>query len=435
MSELHRVILSLIERVESEPVLEGTRLSEVVTIPSDFSGIDWLEAQPLFPKFYWQSRDSREEVVVLDQLHSFTDPLAAYTILGENQRVWGGKAFDHEQSKTQRQSCYFFLPIIELSRQDEIWTLNVNLSNDPQRILHALYQLKMDYSEIPPLQTQIGTIHYSPQFNEWQHIVNKALTAINHDEFEKVVLARKTRVELPAPIRASHLLKASRAINHNSFHFLLSFSDHHGFTGSTPERLYSRIDDMLETEALAGTVGRSDNPDDDARLSQWLLSDDKNLRENQIVVDDIVQCLAPHTESIDVQTDVQLIRLRKVQHLIRRIHARLKLGIKGIHLLSALQPTAAMAGLPREDAIQFIRMNEPFTRGWYSGSVGYFGHEKAEFCVAIRSALINDNTVKLYAGAGIVTGSEAKYEWQELNRKTATLLSLISEHNDNEEPA
>ncbi|WP_153447397.1 isochorismate synthase [Vibrio algicola] len=435
MSDLHQVILSLIERVENGQAADGNRLSKSVTIPNDFCSIDWLEAQPLFPKFYWQSRDGREEVVALEQLHAFTDPSAAYTILGDNQRVWGGKAFDNEQSKTQRQSCYFFLPIVELIRQDDNWSLNINLSSDVQRTLQVLHHLKTQYSPIPPLQPQVGNIHYSPQFNEWQHIVNKALSAIDNDQFEKVVLARKTNVELPAPIRATHLLKASRAINHNSFHFLLSFSEHHGFMGSTPERLYSRIGESLATEAVAGTIGRSDDAQEDARLSQWLLSDDKNLRENQIVVDDIVQCLAPYTSNIDVQPDAALIQLRKVQHLIRPIHANLSSNVKGVQLLSALQPTAAMAGLPRDDAIQFIRTNEPFTRGWYSGSVGYFGHDKAEFCVAIRSALINDNTVKLYAGAGIVPGSEAQYEWQELNRKTATLLSLISDHNDNEELA
>ncbi len=76
----------------------------------------------------------------------------------------------------------------------------------------------------------------------------------------------------------------------------------------------------------------------------------------------------------------------------------------------------------------FIRENEDFARGWYAGSIGYISHQQAEFCVAIRSALIVDKQIQLFAGAGIVPGSIAESEWQELDKKMSTLLSLISDH-------
>ncbi|WP_105902409.1 isochorismate synthase [Vibrio gangliei] len=428
MSELHLVIERLIQRIRHGQVSSEQRISEVVPLPSDFSAIDWLAEQTLYPRFYWQSRDEREEVIALAQIHTFTDPLAAYTVIGEHQRVWGGKAFDSEHAKTTHQSSYFFLPKIELIRQDGQWTLNANLSVDRERTIQALQQLKAQYPIIEPLVIQPSNVHFSPQFDEWQHILTKALNAIEAGEFEKVVLARKTLVELAKPIRATQLLKSSREKNRHSFHFLLSLAENQSFVGSTPERLYRRLGEMIETEALAGTIGRGNDPVEDKKLADWLLNDDKNRRENQIVVDDIIERLAPYTENIDVQEQAQLIQLRKVQHLKRHIAGQLSPGIRGVQLLGALQPTAAIAGLPRQDALNFIRMNEPFTRGWYSGSVGYFGHNKAEFCVSIRSASLVDNTVKLYAGAGIVAGSEAEFEWQELNRKTATLLNLISDY-------
>lgn len=428
MSGLNQVIESLIEKIRNGQVSSENRISQPVNFPASFNAIDWLQEQILYPRFYWQSRDEREEVVALEQIHTFTDPIAAYAILGPQQRVWGGKAFDSEHAKTRHQSSYFFLPKIELMRQDDNWSLNVNLSDDHERTIRDLKKLKADYQPSAPLQPQSSTVHYSPQCDEWKHILEKALIAIESKEFEKVVLARKTIVELDQPIQAAQLLKASRVQNRHSFHFLMSLSPNDSFLGSTPERLYRRSGDMLETEALAGTIGRDDNPEKDKQLADWLLNDDKNLRENQIVVNDIIERLTPYTETIDVQPEAQLIQLRRVQHLKRHINGNLSLGVKGVQLLTALQPTAAIAGLPREASLNFIRVNEPFTRGWYSGSLGYFGHHKAEFCVCIRSAVVTENTVKLYAGAGIVPGSEAEFEWQELNRKTATLLNLISDY-------
>jgi menaquinone-specific isochorismate synthase len=127
-----------------------------------------------------------------------------------------------------------------------------------------------------------------------------------------------------------------------------------------------------------------------------------------------------------VQPQAHLICLRQVQHLKRKIYASLSPGVNGVHLLGALQPTAAVAGLPREEALQYILSNEPFCRGWYAGSMGYISHQKAEFCVAIRSASMMGNQINLYAGAGILPGSDAEFEWQELDRKMSTLLSLFN---------
>ncbi|MCG6480780.1 chorismate-binding protein, partial [Vibrio parahaemolyticus] len=150
----------------------------------------------------------------------------------------------------------------------------------------------------------------------------------------------------------------------------------HSFMGSTPERLYFRQGLDLHTEALAGTIGRGQNATQDMALSNWLAQDTKNLNENQYVVDDIVDRLTPHAETVTVEQEAHLVRLRKVQHLKRRIHAQLNAGVNGVQLLSALQPTAAVAGVPRKEAFDFITQHEPFARGWYAGSMGYFSHQQ-----------------------------------------------------------
>ncbi len=349
--------------------------------------------------------------------------------MGDDQRVWGGRSFDGHTEKNQRcMPSFFFLPQIELIRFDNQWTLAANLNRERHRTLASLQKIRKEVRQILPISAHIKSIEHLPEKKDWGNMVERVLNGISNQEFKKVVLARQTTVNLDVPLSATQLLKASHEANHHSYHFLMALDKKHSFVGSTPECLYSRYDQELHTEALAGTIGRGSDAAQDMELARWLSQDEKNLNENQYVVDDIVERLSPHVESIEVETDARLVRLRQLQHLKRDINARLNAGIKGVELLGALQPTAAVAGLPRKEAKQFIEKHEPFARGWYAGSVGFVSHKQAEFCVAIRSALVLDKVVKLYAGAGIVPGSIADVEWQELNKKLSTLLSLISEN-------
>lgn len=199
------------------------RLVEPLGEKPHFSLIDWLDAQPLFPKFYWQSRDTREEVVALGQLHSFVDPGSAYTILGEGQRVWGGRSFDGQHEKNRRcMTSFFFLPQIELIRFDEQWSLAVNIAEDTSRTLAGLHKLACDVAALTPISTHIRLIEHTPTQPEWGDLVDKVLNGIENDDFKKVVLARRSTLHLDRELSAAQLLKASASQNHHSFHFLFS---------------------------------------------------------------------------------------------------------------------------------------------------------------------------------------------------------------------
>lgn len=428
MSYFQQAVTELIERVKDAKD-EVSRLVQVLEYKPDFAFIDWLQAQPLFPKFYWQSRDTREEVVALGQLHTFFDPAPAYAHLSGEQRIWGGRSFDGQTAKNPNcPASFFFLPQVELIRRDQTWSLAVNIGASKAHAVESLSQLRGQVSRLLPLSAHIDHIEHTPNHQQWNSLVEQVLSGIESDDFKKVVLARKTTVEMQSPICAAQLLKSSIEHNQNSFHFMLAQNARHSFLGSTPERLYCRQGKDLYTEALAGTIGRGDSASHDLELANWLTQDSKNLNENQYVVDDIFERLTPYSDLLEVEPEAQLVRLRQVQHLKRRIHASLKSGVNAVQLLGALQPTAAVAGLPRQESMDFIQQYEPFERSWYAGSMGYFSLGQAEFCVAIRSAEIVDEDVHLYAGAGIVPGSIAEHEWQELDKKMATLLSLISDH-------
>lgn len=408
------------------------RFTVQLDLPAETDLIDWLESQPMFPKFYWQARDSREEVVALGQIKTFTDPKAAEKVLASQQRIWGGRSFDGRTSRNQRcLSSFFFLPVLEFSRQDDTWQLAVNVTPEQEEtVLATLSKIRTEATPVADIQSKILARTFTPDFNGWSAMIDQALDAITQREFEKVVLARKTTLTLDRPVAPAQLLKASRANNRHSFHFLMALDAKHCFVGSTPERLFLRQGEALHTEALAGTIGRGQSPSEDNQLARWLLEDSKNRYENSLVVDDIVSRLRDCCQSMTVAQTPELIRLRQVQHLKRGIDARLKASVDNADLLESLQPTAAIAGLPRDKALSFIQDHEPFARGWYSGSVGFLSRERTEFCVAIRSALIMGDDLHLFAGAGIVPGSTADSEWQELDRKTSTLCSLLQASDD-----
>ncbi|MGF1701430.1 isochorismate synthase [Photobacterium makurazakiensis] len=432
MTALQKAVELLIERIQQQSSEKTQRFSVKLDLPANTDLIDWMESQPLFPKFYWQSRDSREEVVALGQIKTFTDPKAAEKILADDQRVWGGRSFDGRSVRNQRcLSSFFFLPVVEIIRLDGGWQLAANTSpENTDKVVKSLSELSANATEVPEIKSKIIGRTYLPDFAGWSKMIANALGAISRQEFEKVVLARKTTLKLDTPVSPAQLLKASRSSNHNSFHFMMALDTKHCFVGSTPERLFLRQERDLHTEALAGTIGRGINETEDNRLAQWLLDDNKNRYENRLVVDDIVNRLVPCCESMTVAEDPVLVRLRKVQHLKRGIGAQLTDSVYSSDLLDNLQPTAAIAGLPRDPALNFITEHEPFARGWYSGAVGFLSNHRSEFCVAIRSALIMGEDLHLFAGAGIVPGSTADSEWKELDRKTSTLCSLLG----NDEP-
>lgn len=410
------------------------QLSQNLSLSSEFSSIEWCSAQNIFPKFYWCSRNNRQEIVALGALKSFTKPPSSLDNLTDNQKIYGGSGFninsdiELDNKKIYNPQNYFFLPQIELTRFDKNWQLTINLSNNNNNLEDDINLLKSLIINPPPLlksKNQITKITHLPNQKIWGELVDKAILAISHDQFKKVVLARQTKVKFNNPISACQLLKISSEHNHNCYHFMLAVNSNLAFLGSSPECLYQRQDKALQSEALAGTIGRGENPLQDIELANWLMQDSKNTHELQFVVDDIVEQLTPYTSKIEVEKQARIIRLRKVQHLKREISAELLDNINCEKLLELLQPTAAVAGLPRKSARNFICTHEPFNRGWYSGSFGFISKRWSEFTVAIRSALIDTGEIVFYAGAGIVAGSNPNSEWQELEKKTATLLSLL----------
>jgi isochorismate synthase len=252
--------------------------------------------------------------------------------------------------------------------------------------------------------------------------VESIKAAIASGGFEKIVAARQVsytlggRAEAPAVLRRlSQGLKASIRFAFRK--------DGATFLGATPERLVRKHGKIVESEALAGSI--------DAKAvhsiaaAEALLGSDKDRREHQLVVDDIVSHLAPLCASLAASPRPTVRELRDVLHLLTPIEGRLAAPRHVLELVEELHPTPAVGGVPTAAAVDWIERHEA-PRGWYAGPVGYFdAGGDGDFAVALRSCLLHGDQALLFAGAGIVADSDPELELLETELKRQALLAAL----------
>ena len=406
----------------------------------------WLAAQTLYPRIYWHARGQQSpEYVALGAIHELTRPEdiqrvcdLAGTASEDSPRYYGGLAFDPDLPGWQGFGpCRFVLPRIELVRRGECTSLCLNLGLPAREEGHA-FEAELCAAEaaldalqpeapLPALQKRPWQRQDLPGPAQWQTLVEQVTAPDFQARTPKVVLSRESLLQSEAhdaPLCPWSLLTQWARHAQECFHFGFQFSPEQSFISCSPERLYRREKGHLFTEALAGTIRRSGDEATDAALAAELLADSKNRLENRLVHADILSRLAPLTTDATL-TEPRILKLRLLQHLKCDIEAELKPGVCDWQLLAALHPTPAVGGAPREAALAFIRECEPHDRGWYAGACGMLSRETSEFSVAIRSARIRGPRISLFAGAGIVAGSEPAAEWAELDNKIANVLSLL----------
>lgn len=259
----------------------------------------------------------------------------------------------------------------------------------------------------------------------FKYAVRAALTAIQQAMFHKVVLAHAVDVTSPLPFDAIAALHRLRTLYAGCYLFLTSNDQGQQFIGASPERLVSMRDGQLETGALAGSAPRGKTTRDDAVLAQRLLASVKEQHEHRVVSQFICQQLAQLGLSSQ-SSPVRLLQLSNIQHLQTPIHAMVPPETPLLDIVAALHPTPAVAGMPRPIACDYIRRYEPFERSLYAAPIGWVDHHgNGEFAVGIRSALLNGRHARLFAGAGIVEGSEPDRELAEVQLKLQALLQAL----------
>ena len=213
----------------------------------------------------------------------------------------------------------------------------------------------------------------------------------------------------------------------NCTNFFLSLPQIGTFFGSTPERLIKLKNGYIQTEALAGTIARGNNMEEDRILGETLLDSHKEREEHNLVRKQIIRKLEPIISNIQFPHSPQILKLKNVQHLQTPISGKLKNGEQILDLVSRLHPTSAVAGTPTEKAMKIIGEMETHNRGWYSGPIGWIDEKgDGEFYVALRSALVKDEEAHVFAGGGIVSESHPEKEWEETELKLQPIISALS---------
>ncbi|RKH74575.1 isochorismate synthase [Corallococcus aberystwythensis] len=252
---------------------------------------------------------------------------------------------------------------------------------------------------------------------DFEALVDRAVKAIGAGQLHKVVLARALEAEGPAPFDVVDVLARLREQNPRCATFLFRAPDGTGFLGATPETL-CRVDGRrLETEALAGSAAPGG--------AEALDASDKDRREHDAVVRYILQALTPVAASVSADAQPSVLALKNVVHLRTGIRAELADGVDTARVVTALHPTPAVGGTPRERALSFLVEHESLDRGWYAGPVGWVGPGRAHLVVALRSALVRGAKARLFVGAGIVAGSSAESEWRETEMKSLAMLRAL----------
>lgn len=354
---------------------------------------------------------------IFKQLRSFLSPKYPYL------QWYGGFCFDdrHPDAHWREFGAYrFVLPRFELAAQDGKMIFCCNLLGR-ENVADILKQLKRIALPASPLSAKtigdamkISRRNDNPDRKSWQKDVDYIL---GDGSVKKVVLARKTSLYFKHKPDPWTMLRQLKSVTPNSYHFAFQFKNT-VFLGASPERLYRRYQRAIESEALAGTMPESTAP-------QLLQNSDKNKYEHAFVVDALDASFKELCMGFKRGKRPQILSLPNGHHLITKFQGQLKDGINDEDILQSLHPTPALGGTPRQAAMAVIRRLEQFSRGWYGGPIGYVGLDWAEFVVGIRSGLVNAKKLSVFAGAGIVRGSQATSEWDEVENKISNFIKII----------
>nr|WP_277604271.1 isochorismate synthase [Aeromonas sp. MR19] len=274
---------------------------------------------------------------------------------------------------------------------------------------------------------QVISVQSTPAAAEFKTSVSSALDAFAQGHLAKVVLSRKLILTLHKPADPEQVLARLMSQNPHAFHFSLPLGQDRRLLGASPELLLRVSGGEVFTHPLAGSAKRGGEPAQDRQVAQDLLASRKDQHEHRLVIDEIRRVLTPHCRELAIPANPTLMSTDTLWHLGTPIAGQLHPGQASVLSLACqLHPTPALCGYPTDLARQFILEQEPFRRALFSGIVGWCDSQgNGEWAVVIRCGVLDGHQVELFAGAGIVAGSDPAMEWAETGTKLGTMLKAL----------
>jgi len=256
--------------------------------------------------------------------------------------------------------------------------------------------------------------------------IERAKEEIRAGEAFQVVVAQ--RFEMPTRASALDVYRVLRRTNPSPYMYVLRL-DGFDIVGSSPEALVKVTDGRALLHPIAGTRWRGATPEEDARLAEELLADDKERAEHLMLVDLGRNDLGRVCEwgSVEVIDFMSVERYSHVMHIVSTVVGRLAPGRSAYDVLAATFPAGTLSGAPKPRAMEIIEELEPTRRGLYGGAVGYLDFAgDLDLAIAIRTALLRDGVAYVQAGGGIVADSDPIAEDQESRNKAAAVLRAVA---------
>ena len=283
---------------------------------------------------------------------------------------------------------------------------------------------KLHQPMVPPLQLPMEPAVAVSEFGEaaFKAAVVRAKQYIDAGDIMQVVISQ--RMSQPFDASPLSLYRVLRSLNPSPYMFYFDMGGFH-VVGASPEILVRLEGDTVTVRPIAGTRPRGVTRAADEALAQDLLADPKELAEHLMLMDlgrnDIGR--VAQTGSVKVTENMGIERYSHVMHIVSNVEAQLKPGLTSMDVLRATFPAGTLSGAPKVRAMEIIDELEPSKRGIYAGAVGYLGFSgDMDLAIAIRTAVIQDGTLYVQAGAGIVADSVPQNEWDETQNKARAVV-------------
>lgn len=261
---------------------------------------------------------------------------------------------------------------------------------------------------------------------KWRSQVSRAIDAIKNGRLEKVVLARDLKANSTTKININNLLQKLEIEYPSTWVFLVD-----GLVGATPELLVRLNKSLITSRVLAGTIQKTGNEDRDLALAASLAKSSKDLEEHEYAVKSVADSLAPFCSSTNVPESPFVLHLSNVMHLATDVTGVLNDSAKQADiftLIENLHPTAAVCGTPTNVAKKLISELETMNRSRYAGPVGWIDAQgDGEIAIALRCGELSDGdkSIRIFAGCGIVAGSDPITEYAESQAKLMPMRTAL----------
>lgn len=372
------------------------------------------------------------------QIRALSATARAATLELARPRIFGGARFTargsrHDPAWSAFGGWQFVVPEVLLSINADLVAASLTLHLPAHESVEELVgrvrrSLTHAFAERP--EPQAGAVarssHTGTDGSAWKASVATAIGEIAAGRYRKVVLARQVPVPLSATSPQIGEVLARLASRYPS---CFVFKHHAGamdWVGASPELLASLDNGVVRAASLAGTRPRSQDPDADVRLAHELWNDPKERSEHAFVAAALHEAFTPLCTEVHAPAQPEIMTIANLHHLYTPFHGNVRKGVTILDVVQRLHPTPAVGGAPRAEALEAIDRLEDMDRGWYAGPIGWLDFEGAgEFAVALRSGLISSDEALLFAGGGIVAGSDPTRELAETDLKLRPLREAL----------